>query len=385
MMQTVEICSHIEELASSLRFVPASPAFPERYHVARALVDGRAIAMRTVAAPVYVTDLGVRSARDATQFYLAHCRIAGIPALEDDVLGACVREAPLCSLRNVLDGVTLFFGECPVVSSELSYRCDELLGSRDYNLLVYAGCLLAAERPRLAVSFFEAAAKRADDVSAWYGAQHRAAACEIKRLDDLEGGLQRLKSCRRRLDDCGVRVQLDLALNDNLAGLALLRSGHGARDVIVAALARLDSALSEGGSALDSEDVSRAARYRSQIAINLAQLEVSEGKYRDAVSVVRDNVDAVRLRCRDYLPEALGELAYVEYCAELYESSIRHGIGAFHGFREVGSVSGMRSARQVLAAALMKNGETGYAEEMVRWVDEDPLGIECERTMGERH
>ena len=76
----------IETLENAIRFHRFSPAFPERLHVSNALLKEGwgSTRLRTLAAPIYITDLGIRHLTDPATFYEAHCKIASVLPISDE-------------------------------------------------------------------------------------------------------------------------------------------------------------------------------------------------------------------------------------------------------------------------------------------------------------
>lgn len=73
-----------------------------------ALISGRSPLGRSVAAPVYVTDLGIRRFEDPRQFYEAHVRNAGIERLTHEDLTGFLSGMAVNSLGSAIDAVVLF-------------------------------------------------------------------------------------------------------------------------------------------------------------------------------------------------------------------------------------------------------------------------------------
>lgn len=101
---------HIYELARKLEDSIFSPAFPERFSIlARTLHNSsRNLLARSVAAPTYTTDLGVRASRDPSLMYKEHLKIAGMTCVSNSVLFEALMSASIDEFDYLLDSFILF-------------------------------------------------------------------------------------------------------------------------------------------------------------------------------------------------------------------------------------------------------------------------------------
>lgn len=375
-----EMIDHIELLGEALSGHPVSPALAERLNVAIDLLSGsRSPEFRTVGAPVYVTDLGVRRFADPARFYEAHLRSTSVPSIDRDAIGSALHRAELASLEGVIDAAILFFGAYDQVGSAILGRLPEIRKSRDYGLLIVAGTVLAACGVKDDLDCYDAAEECSADEGQAYGAAHRAAAFEIKRLGDLDSGVLRL---RRAADAYIGAVRTDdpsrlsnSALYYNLRALAEARGGEPrARQSIEAAGERVDEAIanSEPG---QSDLRSRAGRYKSQIAQNQAQLALVSGDTVSAVEILEENLEFAKKSAYDYLAEARVQAAYANYRAGNWVRSITLGCEAFFGEHIIGAVSAIEFARNIVFASLSKSGRADVADRAFQNRREDTLGL----------
>lgn len=373
------ILEHLQELRDGLSGLPTSPAFCERYNVTfDAIVDQRVPKMRTVAAPYYVTDLGVREFSDPKEFYATHTKIAGIAEIDKKIIADCTTQADISELALVLDAEILFFGDYKTLISPIAQRKFEILDSKDYTLLIYCGNILSALNESDAIRFYEAAVDAAHVKSESYAAQHRAAAYEIKRANDPRSGLKRLQQCEQKFIDAGTPEGfVDLALLKNLEALAysiLGKTEESANALIEARdqILKLDRKATQ----ISKEVLSRADRYASQIAINEAQLAISVNNPRKAVQILADNAKMARQQANDYLPEALAELSYGLFLNKQFNESYSVGCEAFWRLQQIGSVKALKTTREILVADLVGMGRVEEAEKLCDQIDIDVLGIQ---------
>lgn len=88
----------MESFAEMLQDCTVSPALPERLAAIRGALVGLTMKPRSVAAPYYSTDLGIRKFQDPEIFYKSHCEISGFCEDLNPIIEACVKAFPLESL-----------------------------------------------------------------------------------------------------------------------------------------------------------------------------------------------------------------------------------------------------------------------------------------------
>lgn len=324
MINPDSLVKHLDNLQNRINGRPASPAFAERYNVTSVLLLNRTPPpLRTVAAPVYVTDLGVRLTTDPTTFYFAHTAIADVPPIPSADIRNHLITSELNLLADQLDAALLFFGDYECAHQAITRRKDDIIHSNDYRLLIYSGVIAGALGSSGALEFFDAATTCAESKTDSYAAQHRAATFEIKRRSHPEAGLRRLAQAKECTSKRGPR---------------------------------------------------RASRYRSQIAINAAQLRVFSMNSSEASRLLRRNLDVARQNAFDYLPEALGEYAYSLYLDDNYDAASRYATEAFWRYQQIGSARGIRTSREIVTACLYKQRSFRNAEHIAELCENDPLG-----------
>ncbi|MDO4888878.1 MAG: hypothetical protein Q3979_09330 [Actinomycetaceae bacterium] len=179
--------SHLNKVKERLVGQEFSPALPERLKTfeltlsqlscqvsRRKQEPGREYEIRSVAAPVYGTDLGVRFDRDPSEFYGTHCGFARVEPLSPAVLTRALLDCDTRFLGMLIDSVLLFFGDYRAVKDAVSERYDEIIYGGDYGTQISAGVVMAALGDKHALRLFETVAdNEAVSLSDRYGALHR--------------------------------------------------------------------------------------------------------------------------------------------------------------------------------------------------------------------
>lgn len=74
------------------------------------LSNPSSVGVRTLACPVFVTDLGLRRSDDLQQFYSIHAQSAGIMPLPSSELTGLVVDVKITELSTTIDSAILAFG-----------------------------------------------------------------------------------------------------------------------------------------------------------------------------------------------------------------------------------------------------------------------------------
>lgn len=358
-----------------------APGFVERLTVASN--GGRGTEPRSIAAPYYLTDLGVRKFEDPRVFTEAHLALFGLgpqPCAEEDLrlLGG----TPVGDLGAVLDAFVLVTGDYATAHEAVAGRFDEVVAEGTPSLLVQVGVLCAAQgddrvRPAL---------RRAAEVALYptdrFMALHRLAAAEIKRFRQPVEGLRMLDALdeeigageRDGLLSAGDRETL-LSVTANLRALGLMRSGRGG-DV------RPEIMRSRGLHTLDDLRevvLGEASRYGAQERINVAQVLSGDGEAAAAVEVLAENLEYCRVHNQDYVGEALTALAYGQFRAGQLGDAARSAADAARHIAFEASPTRLRVAREIEAAAYFSADDIDSARAALRAVETDPLGLTLSR------
>ena len=353
-----------------LEFLPHSPAFFERLLlVQNANSHFHADDWRSLSAPVISTDLGVRRFDAFRDFYLEHCRIADIVPLPDQIVTQWLTQDPE-SFHARADAALTFFGTYQAVSEAICQIFNSLLKEGSYETLILAGTVLASMSDSKARILFEQASAIAPSTTERYLAQHRLAATEIKRFSENSKGIEILHANAAELGE------LEQALRLNLEALALVRDGtpHAAENLLTDA--KLIATRASHSGRLSHVEKSMAARYLSQIAINIAQLKVAEEEYDAAVRELTENCSYLARSAPEYLSEALSELACALYFANRFESAIQIANQAFGRLYSIGDIRSIKALREIVVASYFKLGEENKAEKAADLIESDILGFQ---------
>ncbi len=354
-----------------------SPAFPERLMVLRrALSEDDTVVLRTVAAPIPTTDLGIRLFPDYKLFYRTHTEIAHVEVISNEILYKYLLDTDIKNFGKAADAIVLFFGEYEIVAKIAMDRSTDLLALGSYVTLIQVGVVLGAVGNPMSLTFFKRAEEVAESPEKAYAAVHRLAATYIKRLTAPKEGIIALRSgYEKYLKPDQDKHFAEIAVYYNLLALAHLSSKD---DLFVEqAMDKAEKFIDEAISSyeVDTERYSQASRYKSQIAINRAQIAVKNGQYIQACGIMQDDVDFCGRNASEYLAEAEGVLALCEYRAKNFNLALQCASVALEGFKYIGDISAVHEVRKIALASLAKKGCRGAAEKMVQECKHDPLGI----------
>lgn len=346
----------IETLEEAIRFHRFSPAFPERLRIAKALFAGNwaATNLRSLAAPIYITDLGIRHITDPRDFYREHCKISSVVPTTNIEITESLVAIPLERLKDALDAVILFFGNYGSAYKAISIRKDELLGTLDPELLSAAGTICAAVSNYNYEQFFKKAVSLATNFSDSYIYSHRLATALIKRHHRLDRALELLDEQFTICNQLS-NTEKEFALLFNLKALAIMMRDKNVDTVLPlvnSSLEMLECAINNPLYSRDS--LSRLFRYRSQIHINKAQLLLKLGKHKEAVELLETNLHYTAQHSHEYIGEASASLAFTYYLSGDYLSAIKISHYAIIELSGIGALSALSTARKIFIASQEK-------------------------------
>lgn len=306
---------------------------------------------RSVPAPVTSTDLGVRLFGHGKIFYEEHCKIAGMEPLSFDDIVRWVSESD-SSFYVRADAALVFFGAYNEVAEIITSDTEAFLQNAKYNELVLAGTVLAALNNPVSTRFFSQARQIVSDPALKYLAAHRLAVTEVKRLKKVEQGEDTLDESLRNDLRSSAEYPLEYGLKLNLEALAQYIRGDLQEALFT--LRQAKSILQEAlkSACLSDVEKSMAARYVSQISINIAQIHVNSEAYDEAVLVLRNNLSIVSRYAPEFIAEALSELSAVLYYSGDYETSFRVGMSSFGYLFHLGNIKAIKVVRKIVSAAL---------------------------------
>ena len=340
---------------------------------------------RSIAAPYYLTDLGVRRFQDPHLFLDLHLQIFQLPPLPNERQDRdCLLSSSIKDFGSLIDACILLTGNYKAVRDAIILRHTEVLECDNALTKIYSGVALAALSDPRCASFFEAvsvAVSTTPEVS--FMAQHRLAAAQIKKFEHPESGLDILNRLDRRMQRVktnGGITEGDYssmrAVTSNLRALAHLKLGD-------AKASRREIEISRSLSTLDGLDritKSESARYLAQENINLAQLLVQNGEENRAVEILETNRLFCETHCVEYLGEAVSALAYGYYLQGDYRKAIETSLAAIEIVALEASPTRLRVSREILVGSFAEVGEIESAIYYLQQMDEDPLGLTVQST-----
>lgn len=366
-----------------VRTADFAPGFTERLRVAA--FGGRAADARSIAAPYYLNDLGVRRFEDPKIFFSEHVELFELHSFFDTQQSAVLlTSAPVSELAPLFDALVLLAGDYQLVDDMVRLRFADISNSSDYTLLICSGVVLASRSSLECRTLFDSAIGSASNEIDVFMAKHRLAAAEIKRLGGVERGISTLDEADRDLDSSFVRGRMVagdrsalLAVSANLRALALLNLGLDSEAADEAVRSR--SLSTHQG--LVRVDPGASARYASQESINVAQMKIAAGELSGALEVLRENVYFSESFCSDYLSEALTAYAYGLFLSgKSVEAMSVAGRAELMVLAE-GSPRRLRAVREILAASLSESGAAEQASQIMLDLDRDPIGLRSSRSL----
>lgn len=371
-------CLNVKEVALGVLgcYEPAAvaPGLTERLHHATGVETGH----RTMLAPQYLTDLGVRNSADPRRFWTAHLEMFGWNVAYDPAdnaawLGGLTGDA---AIRGA-DHTVLLVGDFAGSAGALGERVLELVSEASPAMLTRLGVLLAATADERALTVFDAVASRGTLREAIM-ATHRRAATMIKRGDDLDGGirvLDELGATIARAASDGIVTDADVgaveALLSNLRALALVRRQDttGA----LGEIARAKAAVQGAGDVVVTP--AEAERYWVQIMINEGQLALAAGDHEGANRVFGENVEFCRSTSSDDLSEALSANGVGEFRSGLFGDATTTLVEAAELICSEASPVRLEIARKLLATVLAKDGRSDQGCRVMFAMRTDELGF----------
>lgn len=345
-----------------------APGFLERLDVAR----GVAILDRSIAAPYYLTDLGVRRFSDPSLFYRAHMELGAwtIRIVPEDTRDLLL-SAPLSDLAWQLDALILLTGDYDTGTAVVTARAHEIVASDDARLRIYAGVLLAAAGDVGCRPMLREVARLPVGGSTAFMALHRLAAAEIKRFGDPRAAIEALADAEASLVDLGPsdRAAL-LSVAANLRALALLKLGDPR-----AAESELDRARDLVSlTNLVQVHAAEASRYLAQEHINVAQMQIGSRPAK-AVESLQESVQFCRAHARDYVSEALAALAVGCFHASEFQRAVEAAQEAVDLLAFEAAPSRLRATREVAIGSFARLGRMDEARMVLAELRNDPLGF----------
>lgn len=350
-----------------LNSIPSHPSIKEipPVYITRAnyaknvLKEKKESSPRTIDLPYLLNDLGVRRSKspEILASYGASLLNVQLPStnqLIDDLMNCNISDYATLS-----DLIVLNTGNYNAVANASINRYNELKENGSYEALVYSAGAIAALFPDKAINLYLRACQSAHSVYAAM-ALHRAAVTALKRKKDITQSRQLLLRLLEYHTDNMVDELTKMALFNNLYSLLLLLDDSQSNDytdkeVLIVNAHLLCERLLQTNASL--KEKSQAARYRSQIALNYAQIYHGKGEHSKAVALLTKNLSEVEQDAPEYLSEAFASLAYSCYLNQDYHSAIPYASRASAEYYTIGECIGMKTAQEIVISSYEKLGQ----------------------------
>lgn len=354
---------------------PKLAAFAERVHVVSSWARGVRVE-RSLATPLYLTDLGVRHSKDPGRYFAACVAHMGFPephvAEESE---AALRDVDRSRLGAALDAYVLLVGDYISASRAARSALERSHRNLEFETGLMAGVLLGAVGDRLAIAVLHEAAQSAPTHSERLTCRHRAAMVHCKRFKEYEAAGAILsgiidESNKPGNDDPDLFELHSIAQN----GLALI---HAMRGRVEDARSSMETALSgviERVIASGEVD-GRLGRYYLQEMINSAHLDALAKDFDVARSTLEEIDPLVREWVPGYLGEYLGVRGFLAFRVGDYRAAVSDSLLAGDAALSHGGLSAFDACRSVVIASLLRLGQESLACDLANQLDVDPLGF----------
>lgn len=266
--------------------------------------------------------------------------------------------SPIETLGSHLDHFILLTGDYECAAKAASKRLCEIAEYGNLTTVIHAGTALAAVSNPEMIDAFTVSSRHFSQCDRLL-LDHRTSIAYTKRLNQPQEGLHRFrliieeaKQCDPHGDNC--RISQVQALARNGIALVLNQAGDFLRTVhhLEQAIKLLDTTKNR---AL-SENNSETNRYLAQFRINLAQVHLSFGAKKLALSYLQENLEHCKLHATDYVGEALSALAYLEYLRNQYSNAVNHSMDALRLRVANGELAASKTLLAIIAASSEKLG-----------------------------
>jgi tetratricopeptide (TPR) repeat protein len=343
-------------------------AFYDRLTRARKLIQGRSYEERdrSIKSPFYLTDLGVRRLESPALYAKMisqefDVQLPSSNEVETELMGVNIKD-----LVHWLDIMMLLIGDYELAARICLKRKAEILDSHDFQLHLFAGTSLAAISNEDYHLFFENAKYQENlDFEDRIVSYHRLAVSELKRSHDFKEFDKIVVEVLSNYDmDNFSEFVVVLGLLNNLSGLEQVEqksSNTILRLTMVNADILLNVALT---TEKDSRRYDMILRYLGQVAINRSQIEMFDGNWEAAISILKSSLKRNLENHSDYSGENFGILSVMEYRNNQYEEAREHSKEAIGIYKSIGDVVAAEQAYKVLIGANDKLGNHELAEEL---------------------
>ena len=368
---------YTESVLTSNRYTTLAIAYRHRVEYMHAAIKKETLPARTIDIPYALNDLGVREFKDLSLFAKANAKRAAVSIPTSNELYTELMAVDLENFSIWIDAAILLTGDYYAILKAIQARKSEIISKGNYTALIYSGTAIAFVNPDDAIALFDLAAKKAPTPILKVTAYHRAAVTALKRKREYQQARQRIHQMLQiEIVEMNDRLAA-LALIDNLYSLLLIMENDTIEiqitsEIFIANAHLLSNCIMNSEST--EKEKSQAARYRSQIAINYAQLLEKRGDKEGAIRIFRNNLVEVVRDADEYYCEAVACLAYALYLNDEYTESIIYSKKAIQAYSKIGKIDSLKTAREVLLGAYEKSGNHTEALQVLKLLQTDPLG-----------
>lgn len=358
------------------------PALFERINVAKEVIsNGFYNKKRSVKAPQYLTDFGLRSFKDPYLFMKAHCNRLNIELPNAKEVYKELLNVSINILANWIDAIVLVLGEYEVCHHIIKNRYLEIVNNCTSEDLVKFATLCGAVRDsEISIKLFNEAELKAKNFNDKQVIYHRLDAVFLKRNSNLDNFYKKMDEIIQSTYEAKDSSEI-VALLDNLYALYLVMiksSKHteylmSSRLLLINAKYILKNAINKFNSF--NYELSEFIRYNSQISINQVQLELELKNYDLAETIIKENTNLVSKYNKEYICESLATLAYVLYKKMDYSKSVNTCIDAISEYSKVGGVTGIEEVKKLLVANFSNLKDHKSASNILLTIKADPLGM----------
>lgn len=328
--------------------------------------------IRTIAAPQYLNDLGVRKVLDPSLYFN---RIQQLHPLEyfysskKSVISLLRESSERFGLE--IEKFILLTGEYDTVEETIcKYLQYTDIKEFDFINSLYVGMCLSAVENILGIDVLKYAIQHAPSDAQRIATMHRLAIAELKRFKNFDAAAQNFDLAISSIIDSEITDKEKRELKSIIYnGMALMYLMQGDKRRAQNTLKKAIK-LVEGLVICETNSDSRVARYYLQEKGNLAQLYVSEGQFLQAKVELRTISEIVTNKAVEYLSEYHCILAVVKYMDRDYKEALDSALSALEGSIEIGAVISIKSAYNIIYASLSK---LGFRDLAIKIASKSPL------------
>ena len=368
--------SFLEKVVNSSEFETLTPAYRHRLLYAYSLLTGGVLPAREIDVPYYLNDLGVRQFKEIAIYCRENLKRVSVELPSTSEIISFLLNTPLDQLSKSFDAVILSTGNYEAISEVVAKKKKEILESNIYQLLIYSATAFVAVNPEDSLEFFRKAALCSPSAVSAAVAYHRMAVTTLKRLHNFSDTKNIiLEMLKFNVLNTTEKLMIFALINNLYALLALMENDKNSDFISYLAIYNssimIDSLI---GRSLSEQERSQAIRYKSQIAINEAQIYIKQGNRQSAIKVLKENLDYIQEKAPEYVCEASGCLAYALFLEGNFNDSIEYAKKSIREYSLIGDLKGLKNTREILAGAYEKAGQHEKALETVRLLEDDLLG-----------